>query len=139
VEAAFKALRPGGRFFIWLYGKEGNKVYLMFLLPLRAIGKHLPDFVLAALVWFLYYPLLLYTRFCHLLPLPLKHYFSSIFEKMSPEKRRLIIYDQLNPSYAKYYTRDEAQKLLLGGDFENVRVHHRHGYSWTVIGTKPLV
>jgi len=139
VEAVFRALRPGGHFLIWLYGKEGNKPYLMFLLPLRAVAKHLPHFVLAALVWFLYYPLLLYTRLCHLLALPLKHYFSSIFEKMSPEKRRLIIYDQLNPSYAKYYTRNEAEKLLLDANFENVRVHHRHGYSWTVIGTKPQV
>ena len=50
VEAAFKALRPGGHFLIWLYGKEGNKVYLMVLLPLRAFTRHLPHFVLAALV-----------------------------------------------------------------------------------------
>ncbi|MGA2318513.1 MAG: hypothetical protein ABSG71_19365 [Thermodesulfobacteriota bacterium] len=58
-------------------------------------------------------------------------------EKMSPEKRRLIIYDQLNPSYAKYYTRREAEILLIDGKFKNVRTHHRHGYSRTVIGTKP--
>jgi hypothetical protein len=56
---------------------------------------------------------------------------------MSPEKRRLIMYDQLNPAYAKYYTRSEAENLLLNGGFINVRVHHHHGYSWTVIGTKP--
>ncbi len=139
VEAAFRALRPGAHFFIWLYGKEGNRFYLMFLLPLRAVAKHLPHFLLAALVWILYYPLLLYTRFCHLLPLPLKDYFLSIFEKMSPEKRRLIIYDQLNPAYAKYYTRQEAIKLLEDGGFINIRIHHRHGYSWTVIGTKPQI
>jgi hypothetical protein len=56
---------------------------------------------------------------------------------MPPEKQRLIIYDQLNPAYAKYYMKREAVKLLLDGGFINVRVHHRHGYSWTVIGTKP--
>jgi hypothetical protein len=61
----------------------------------------------------------------------------AVFEKMSPEKRRLIIYDQLNPSYSKYYTKREAEKLFIDGKFENVRTHHRHGYSWTVIGTKP--
>jgi len=61
----------------------------------------------------------------------------SVLEKMSPEKRSLIIYDQLNPSYAKYYSRSEAEKLLLDGNFENMRVHHSHGYSRTVIGTKP--
>ena len=64
-------------------------------------------------------------------------YLLSVFEKMSPAKRRLIIYDQLNPSYAKYYTRFEAEKLLADGKFREILVHHRHGYSWTVIGTKP--
>jgi SAM-dependent methyltransferase len=137
VEAAFRALRPGGRFLVWLYGKEGNGLYLMLVLPLRTITKHLPHFAVAALVWIVYYPLVSYTRLCHRLPLPLQHYLLSVFEKMSPEKRRLIIYDQLNPSYAKYYTKREAEKLLIDGKFKNVRIHHRHGYSWTVIGTKP--
>jgi SAM-dependent methyltransferase len=31
VQAAFKALRPGGHFLIWLYGKEGNRLYLTFM------------------------------------------------------------------------------------------------------------
>jgi hypothetical protein len=47
------------------------------------------------------------------------------------------MYDQLNPAYAKYYTRTEAIDLLERAGFVNVRVHHRHGYSWTVIGEKP--
>ncbi len=137
VEAAFKALRPGGHFFVWLYGKEGNTLYLALLKPLRILTKHLPHFVLAALVEIIYWPLAFYIKFCHVLPLPLRDYMLSILQKMSPEKRRLIIYDQLNPSYAKYYTRFEAEKLLSDGKFVNIRVHHRHGYSWTVIGTKP--
>src|SRR4030042_1217271 len=36
VEAAYRALRPGGHFLIWLYGKEGNGLYLAFIIPLRA-------------------------------------------------------------------------------------------------------
>jgi SAM-dependent methyltransferase len=137
VEAAFKALRTGGQFLVWLYGKEGNEFYLAFINPLRVITRHLPHFALAGLVWMIYYPLHLYIRLCHRFPLPLKRYLLSVFGKMSPEKRRLIIYDQLNPAYAKYYTRSEAENLLLNGGFKNVRIHHRHGYSWTVIGTKP--
>jgi len=137
VEAAFKALRSGGQFLVWLYGKEENEFCLTFIKPLRFLTKYLPHFVLATLVWMIYYPLNLYIRLCHRFPLPLREYLLSIFEKMSPEKRRLIIYDQLNPAYAKYYTRSEAENLLLKGGFKNVRIHHRHGYSWTVIGTKP--
>ena len=137
VEAAFKALRPGGHFFVWLYGKEGNGLYLTLIRPLRALTKRLPHFMLASLVEIMYWPLVLYIKFCHRLPLPLRGYMLSVLDKMSPEKRRLIIYDQLNPSYAKYYTQFEAEKLLSDGKFVNIRIHHRHGYSWTVIGTKP--
>jgi hypothetical protein len=56
---------------------------------------------------------------------------------MPPDKRRLVIYDQLNPAYAKYYTQTEAEQLLARAGFSDVRTYHRHGYSWTVIGTKP--
>ena len=137
VEAAFKALRPRGHFLIWLYGKEGNGLYLAFIIPLRVLTKRLPHFILAFLVEILYWPLILYIKFCHRLPLPLRGYMRSVLEKMSPKKRRLIIYDQLNPSYAKYYTQVEAKKLLSDGKFVNIQIYHRHGYSWTVIGTKP--
>jgi hypothetical protein len=27
--------------------------------------------------------------------------------------------------------------VFSNGNFRDVQVHHRHGYSWTVIGTKP--
>jgi SAM-dependent methyltransferase len=139
VEAAFRALRPGGRFLVWLYGKEGNGLYLAFVEPLRALTKHLPHIVLVSLIEIMYWPLVLYMKFCHRLRLPLRGYMLCVLEKMPRDKRKLIIYDQLNPSYAKYYTRFEAKKLLIDGKFDNVKVHHRHGYSWTVVGTKPLV
>jgi SAM-dependent methyltransferase len=139
VEAAFKALRPGGHFLVWLYGREGNRLYLALIEPLRILTKHLPHFVLVALAEIIYWPLVLYIKFCRILPLPLRGYMLSVLQRMSAEKRRLIIYDQLNPSYAKYYTQSEAKKLLSDGRFENIRIHHRHGYSWTVIGTKPHI
>jgi len=137
VEAAFNALRPGGHLFIWVYGKEGNRLYLTFLTLLRMFTTHLPHRMLTSLVEMMYWPLVSYMKLCHRCALPLRRYLLAVFEKMSPQKRRLVIYDQLNPSFAKYYTRAEAERLLLDGNFEDVRVHHRHAYSWTVIGTKP--
>jgi SAM-dependent methyltransferase len=137
--AAFKALRPGGHFLVWLYGKEGNRLYLALIRPLRGLTKCLPHLILASLVEIMYWPLVLYIKLCRWLALPLRRYMLSVLNRMSPEKRRLIIYDQLNPAYAKYYTREEAIKLLEDGGFIDVRIHHRHGYSWTVVGTKPPV
>jgi len=99
--------------------------------------KHLPHSMLAALVRLIDLPLVLYMRLCHRISLPLREYIREVLEKMDPRKRRLIIYDQLNPSYAKYYTRFEAERLLLDANFKHVQAHHRHGCGWSVIGTKP--
>jgi SAM-dependent methyltransferase len=137
VKAAFKALRPGGHHLDWIYSKEGNGLYLTFIKPLRALTKRLPHFILSMIVWTLHFLTKFYIKLCHRFPLHFKDYMLNIFQKLTPEKQRLVIYDQLNPAYAEYYTRSEAEKLLQDGHFENVRLHHRHGYSWTVIGTKP--
>jgi hypothetical protein len=55
---------------------------------------------------------------------------------MSSKKRRLVIYDQLNPSYLKYYRKHEAIGLLETAGFQDIEIHHRHGYSWSVKGKK---
>jgi SAM-dependent methyltransferase len=134
---AHEALRPGGRILIWLYGREGNGAYLALALPLRAIAQRLPHPVLAGLCRVLDVPLVAYMHLCRWIPLPLRHYMSHHLARLSPDVRRLTIYDQLNPAWAKYYTRAEAVELLAGAGFVDVRAHHRHGYSWTVVGTRP--
>jgi SAM-dependent methyltransferase len=137
VRRAYEALRPGGRMLVWLYGREGNGPYLALALPLRALTRRLPHAVLAALCRALDLPLVAYMHLCGRLPLPLHDYMSRHLARLSPEVRRLTIYDQLNPAWARYYTRAEAVELLSGAGFVDVRAHHRHGYSWTVVGTRP--
>jgi hypothetical protein len=61
-----------------------------------------------------------------------------VVAKLEPSHRRLTIYDQLNPAYAKYYTRAEAEQLLVEAGFVDLHLHHRHGYSWSLVGTKPV-
>lgn len=61
---------------------------------------------------------------------------NNVFGKLSWNKRALVIFDQLNPSYAKYYTKEEALKLMASAPFKDVHCYHRHGYSWTLVGTK---
>ena len=57
--------------------------------------------------------------------------------KLDKHKRYLVIYEQPNPRYTKYYHGEEARALLDNAGFVEVRLHHRHGYSWTVAGRKP--
>jgi len=52
------------------------------------------------------------------------------------ESRVVTVFDQLNPEYAKYYTKDEARSLLESNGFVDVKLYHRHGCSWTVMGVR---
>lgn len=137
VAAAYAALRPGGKLLVWLYGKEGNGLYLALASPLRFLTRRLAHRWLERLVAITDVPLRGYIALCRRLPLPMHRYMTQYLDKLAPDKRRLVIYDQLKPAYAKYYTQSEARELLESAAFTNVRTHHRHGYSWLVIGIKP--
>ncbi len=134
---AHEALKPGGRFIGWIYGREGNRLYLAVATPLRWLTRRLPDAVLAALAHALVLPLSLYVLLCRFLPLPMRDYMRSVIARYGWRHRFLTIFDQLNPAYAKYYSEAEARALLEQAGFVNVRLRHRHGYSWTVAGERP--
>lgn len=137
VKKCYEALKPGGEIFFWLCSYEGNELYLRFVEPLRKVTTFLPHFALLIVVQVLYWILCLYRLLGQVLPLPLMRYIDNVWWPMTARKRRLVIYDQLNPTYLKYYKKHEAVDLLERSGFENVQVHHRHGYSWSVKGTKP--
>ncbi len=137
VKAAFEALKPGGKMAIWLYGKEGNRTYMLVTGILRLLTPRLPHALLETLARILDVPLRLYIRACYYLPLPMREYARNVLGRVDADVRRLVIYDQLNPAWAKYYAEQEALDLLRDGGFTEVVARHRHGYSWTVVGTKP--
>jgi SAM-dependent methyltransferase len=134
----FEALKPGGFIFIWVYGYEGNELYLKLIEPIRKITTRLPHALLRVIVELMYGIVYLYRSIGQVIPLPLLSYIEKVLWPMSPKKRRLVIYDQLNPAYAKYYRKHEAVELLENAGFINVKAHQRHGYSWSVIGQKPF-
>jgi SAM-dependent methyltransferase len=136
VQKIHAALRPGGKLVAWLYGKEGNRLYLRIIEPLRKLTKHLPHPALMGIVWLLYLALIVYHEMCKLIRLPLSDYIINVLFRMAPDKRRLVIYDQLNPAYAKYYTEIEATDLLKRAGFSDVSTFSRRGYSWIVVGKK---
>jgi SAM-dependent methyltransferase len=136
MRAAYSALKPGGRMLVWLYGREGNAAYLALTVPLRTLTTRLPHGAVFALARFLNAALQPYIWLCRRVALPLGGYFANVFGQMDRDKQSLIIYDQLRPAYARYYAKADAIALMTAAGFEDVRLHHRHGYSWTVIGTK---
>lgn len=136
VAAAYQALRPGGQFLVWLYGWEGNAAYLSFVLPIRFLTTKLPHFLLTPLCHFLNAGLAFYIGLARRFRVPLRGYMINVIGRFSPQKRYLVIYDQLKPAYAKYYRKSEALSLLKDAGFADVNVYHRHGYSWTVVGRR---
>jgi len=136
VSSMYAALRPGGHAIVWLYGREGNRLYLALARPLRAVTTRMPHSVLLLLCRMLDVPLLVYLGLCQRWRLPLWRYLRNHLGRLTPEIRRLTIYDQLNPRWAKYYTRSEARQLLEAAGFVDVRLHHRLGYSWLITGSR---
>ena len=136
IDAAFQALRPGGKLLIWLYGREGNEFYLSLVTPLRWLTTRLPSKVVLGLAWLMWLPLIAYIQAARVLPLPMRDYARGLLKRLTHRQLVATIYDQLKPTYARYYTRDEAQELLQRAGFADVKSHHRHGYSWLFCGTR---
>lgn len=135
--ASFRALLPGGRMVIWVYGAEGNRLAVGAIKSIRSATIHLPHVVLAMLAHLANLLLDVYLALCRWLPLPLRDYMRHVIGKFNRSTRHLVIYDQLKPAYARYYTEAEVRSLFVEAGFVDIRLHNRHNYSWTVIGTRP--
>ena len=131
-----KNLAPDGKFVIWVYGKENNGFYLAFYRSVSAVTRLLNDRILDWISACLNYALLPYIFLCRHFPLPLHDYLVNVFSKCGMEKRKFIIFDQLNPTYSKYYTERELISTLTAAGFRNIVTYHRHSYSWTAVCSK---
>ena len=132
----YESLKPKGKFIIWVYGKEGNELYLFIFNNLRKITRFMPDIFLNLFSIFLNLWLSVYIFFCKYLNLPLRNYILNVIKKCSFEKRKYIIFDQLNPSYSKYYTKQDLETLLTKSGFKKFEIFNRHQYSWIAIAEK---
>ncbi len=137
VQRVYEALKPGGKFLAWVYGQEGNQLYLKIFGPVRRLSAHVPDRALYFLCQVLAVFLASYIFLCKFIPLPMRHYMRNVLAHFSFRQLVMTVFDQLNPSTARYYRREEAVELLRAGGFQNVQVHNRHNYSWTILGEKP--
>jgi SAM-dependent methyltransferase len=127
-------LKPKGKIVIWVYGYENNVGYILIYKILSLITKKLPNKLLYKFAVLLNVLLLPYIFLCKFINLPLRKYFNEVFSKFGWKKRNDSVFDQLNPSYSKYYKKKEIEKELTDAGFVNLKFNHRHGYSWTVVG-----
>ena len=136
LQKIYNSLKKDGKFVIWVYGKEGNELYLLIFNNLRKITILLPDFILRIISQLLAITTYLYGYLCKFISLPLKDYFINVFNKFSFKHKSYVIFDQLNPSYSKYFEKNELIDVLKKTGFKKIKTNHRHGYSWTAIAEK---
>lgn len=132
LRAMGKALNRGGKLFLWVYGEENNRLYLSLVRPVRNITSRMSHEILDKLAGLLVLPASIYAVFCCFLPLPMAAYMRRYFSKLNYYSRKLVVYDQLNPKYAKYYRKEELEKLLESCGFTDISMYHHLGYSWSV-------
>jgi SAM-dependent methyltransferase len=130
--AMTRAVKPGGRVAIWVYGRENNRWLISFLDPLRrALFSRLPvswvhhlSLYPTALLWLLlraglrpiaYFRLIATFGFAHL---------------------RSIVFDQMLPRIANYWTRGEVEALMSQAGLRDVRLDWVNEMSWSAVGTK---
>jgi SAM-dependent methyltransferase len=130
-----RATKPGGLVLVWLYGRENNGWVVHLFNPLRrALFSRLP----LGFVHWLSWPLTALLWCALRLGMPPGPYYRLI-RKFSFEHLRAIVFDHMIPRIALYYTRAEAEALLVRSGLTDVRCTWVNQNSWSVTGRKPTV
>jgi SAM-dependent methyltransferase len=128
-----RAAKPGGRVFVWLYGRENNGWIVWFADPIR---KGLFSWMPLGLVHALSYPLsAALWLFVHIFPAPIEYF--RLLKRLKFDHLRAIVFDHMIPKIALYYRKDEAIALLKSAGLEDVEAHWVNEMSWAVHGRKP--
>ena len=139
VQNVFNSLKQDGYFIMWVYGFENNILYVVLQKFFRSLTRFFPDYFLDKISYMITYLFDFYGIISRVLfsnRLSLSGYYKNVYSKCGRKEKKYIIFDQLNPSYSKYYKKQEVYELLKRNGFENIELYHRHRYSWTAIARK---
>jgi SAM-dependent methyltransferase len=128
-----RAVRPGGQVMIWVYGLENNRWIVHGLTPLRRLlFSRLPIGVTHALSW----PPTAILWALLRLGLDRIEYFRLI-RRFDFAHLRSIVFDQMLPAIAHYWSRGEVEALMRRAGLEDVRLAWVNEMSWAAAGRKP--
>lgn len=133
IENLIRAAMPGGKILIWVYSREGNEWITRLVNPIRKrFTSKLPVIVVDFLSYFISIPLWALIKIFKGPGAYLKQ-----LSKFSFRHIHSIVFDQLIPEIANYWTRDEAYAILNISQLKDVAIHQpENKQGWTVIGTK---
>jgi SAM-dependent methyltransferase len=128
-----QAAKPGGRVLVWLYGAENNEWITSWFNPLRnGLFRRLP----LPLVFALSYGPTAGLWAALRMGLGSIEYFR-LLRTFSFRHLQAIVFDHMIPRIARYYTREEARRLLERAGLVDVKESWVNEMSWTVIGIRP--
>jgi SAM-dependent methyltransferase len=132
LKSMITATKPGGCVAIWVYGRENNEWLLWALDPARkALFSWMPtpwvhaiSVLPTALLW-----LLLRSGFNRI------EYFR-LLRTFSFQHLRSIVFDQMLPKIARYWTKAEVECLMADAGLRDVKLEWVNEMSWAACGKK---
>jgi SAM-dependent methyltransferase len=133
-------LSQDGTLFVWVYGRENDmKLVVNVIGFLRRFTTKFPDSILevvSAVITVTLNVYWMFARLCRRPRFPLVSYLEKVFIGCSFRKQVEIVFDQLNPECARFYTGCELASQLKESGFSSFSVVDRHGYSLSAIAKK---
>jgi len=131
VERLARALKPGGTLILWVYAQEGNARLLFWLDPLRKwVTSRIHPRLTQAIAILMTAVLYGYLRLGH------KSRYLRLLRKRSFRHAEAMVFDQLLPSIAHYWTKEEVLDFVKGLPLQVKHMTHTNGISWTLVAEK---
>ena len=130
IENLFKCLKKDGTLIIWAYAKEGNENYIRLLNFLRFFTKRLPLRIVRIVAKIFSIFLWIFLK------IVAGNNYLKMIKKFSLKHLEAIIFDQLFPSIANYWTKEEMVELIRPLHIKSYELNHTNNYSWTLICKK---
>jgi SAM-dependent methyltransferase len=127
-----EAAKPGGQVAIWVYGKENNEWLISFLDPLRnALFSKMP---VSAVHHLSLYPAAMLFLLLRLGIRPIAYF--RLIAQFGFGHLRSIVFDQMLPRIAHYWSRDEVAALMQTAGLQDVQIEWVNEMSWAAVGRK---
>jgi SAM-dependent methyltransferase len=133
LERMARAVKPGGRVLIWVYGSENNRLLVSVLDPLRRmLFSRLPVGLTHHLSL---YPAVLLWALLRVGVRPIEYF--RLLARFDFAHLRAIVFDQMLPRIAHYWPREEVARMMEEAGLKDVQLTWVNQMSWSAIGTRP--
>lgn len=125
------ATKKNGKILIWVYGKQGGGLFVNMINTIRALASKLPIQLTHYWAYFFSVPLFVFIKL-----IPQSHPYLKQLKGFRFWHIHSIVFDQMLPTVAHYWSKDEAEELFNNLPVKNIKTYSVNDISWTVVATK---